>query len=110
VRPGSLQPSRWPTRDWPAALDPWLPVWLGSLGAVVWLENKWRAAPDPSGSVAAKPACSPRCALSPLRFFGAAQVLDGKRLRWRRRDTALPAREVPQRLAPGLYPAIQGLP
>jgi hypothetical protein len=70
VRPGSLRPSRWPARDWPAALDPWLPVRLGSLGAVVWLENEWRAAPDPSRSVAATPACSPRCALfpPPLRF------------------------------------------
>jgi hypothetical protein len=97
VRPVSLRPSRWPARDWPAAMDPWLPVWLGSLGAVVWLENKWRTAPDPSGSVAATPAYSPRCALSPLLrfFFGAAQVLDGMRLRWRRRDTVLPAVRFP---------------
>jgi hypothetical protein len=57
----------------------------------VWLGNEWRAALGPSGSVAVTPACSPRCAKVPCGFSRTAQVFDEMRLRWRRRDTALPA-------------------
>jgi hypothetical protein len=80
-------------------------MWAG-----VWLGDEWRAAPDPSGSVAVTPACSPRCTKVSCGFSRTAQVFDGMRLRVTAAEHGLDGDEIPQRLAPGLPPVAHELP
>jgi hypothetical protein len=80
---------------------PGLLVRLGFKWAGVWLGNEWRAAPDPSGSVAVTPACSPRCTKVSCGFRGQLKVLDEMRLRVTAAGHGLAGCEIPQRLASG---------
>jgi hypothetical protein len=76
-------------------------VRLGFKWAGVWLGDGWRAAPDPSGSVAVTPACSPRCTKISCGFRGQLKLLDEMRLRVTAAGDGLAGGEIPQRLASG---------